>query len=1099
MASSYGATVICFLLFVNQGAGIKDECPPIQYLVLGTTGIIHCSFQEGFFGVLWYNTTDVSYHDAILTVSEGEKSGTGYLAGEYDVFANGSLVVYNVSKWHESKFTMLLLKSTSDLPVRYNFNVFVNAKTFIPFPRVNECSNISEVCLQSWDQLSETSCYIRDARLMIPLTWMVRTIRGDRNISSVLSVTNRTSFYTSKVSTTNPFAFSSRLALLVCKADDPVGLLKRNQSLVLVSKQKLDHSSETVITKYLKIGSEIRLECSANQFLFLLWQVKQTLQDKEIPIIYAVLKDDAFSLRYDDDYNLESNGSLAVYDVTVKHGGLYSCISGDGITDNAMLYNIVVFVLPVPPYPVIQGCNHEQYCVLEVQREGSLTCTLTGIRPRVQLDLKAFNHQLSQGIEFFDKQLLTNDNDGTFDVSLTSQYRVTETEINKVTIDCRVIGTEIDHLQLATKFDILFISVETEKSQSTGQLWILFVVITIVIISMVACGIIILVRVFWKRQGISRYNITESRIHEINDIHHQTINTEEVLPMLEQMSLKDKQHLFITSLKSKYQDLYDAVQPIPYIRDRLYCVDRVFVEGGIEFLVSKDTIGSHGTWQTLDTYQNILNDPRVKSVRRILEGEPGYGKSTLTLQFTYDWCNKIPASSLCNVHILIFLRLRQLGGVSSIFRAIKQFLLPKDTILTVTDIEDIIRSCSSVVVLLDGFDEYPDQDGGNDCDVINIITKNMFQQFEVILTTRSSYLPKVYPPQTKRIKLTGFDDRARDQYIRKAVVGDNNKEAADIIKRRLKENVILAGLCQVPLFFVMFAHMSHESEYFQKFNSVTSFFRYMITCFHSHMKNKMKDENVRQFDLFETEHKELDRLAFEGLNKKHQQIVWMKEDICKQTGDEFYQQYVNIGILVEEQVLQISNDSTSPVSDHIQYTTEVRFYHKLFCEWYAAHYLAEYASREEVTFNEWDGLPVADDSSSNDSDVLSSDDNADDEDRVSTDGSYPSTEDHFLKYLNPADLQYVYRFASGLNPAAGEKLINYLKGDEEGERFAILCILEQGGKVENVLSTVEELCSDEVTINVNDSLLMQSSTLQLLEIASSNGATYYKNCSTFVW
>ncbi|KAJ8018853.1 hypothetical protein HOLleu_42932 [Holothuria leucospilota] len=464
MASSYAFILVCSLLVVNKGAGTKGECSPIQYLVLGTRGIIHCSFEEEFFGVLWYNTTDVLYHDAILTFREGEKSGTGYLAGEYDVFANGSLVVYNVSKWHESKFTMLFLKTTSELPVRYNFNVLVNANTFIPFPRVNECSDIGEVCLQRWNQQSETSCFIRDARLMIPLTWMVRTIHGDRNISSVLSVTNQTSFYTSKVSTTNPFAFSARLALLVCKADDPMGLLKRNQSLVLVSKQKLDPKSENVITKYFKIGSQIRLECSANQFLFLLWQVKQTSQDKEILIIYTVLKEDTFSRRYDDDYNLESNGSLAVYDVTVKHGGLYSCISGDGITDNVIMYNIVVFVLPVPPYPVIQGCNHEQYCVLDVEREGSLTCTLTGIRPRVQLDFKAFNHQSSQRIEFFDKHLLTNDNDGTFDVFLTSQYRVTETEINKVTIDCRVIGTEIDHLQLATKFDILFMSGSKQRS-----------------------------------------------------------------------------------------------------------------------------------------------------------------------------------------------------------------------------------------------------------------------------------------------------------------------------------------------------------------------------------------------------------------------------------------------------------------------------------------------------------------------------------------------------------------------------------------------------------------------------------------------------------
>ncbi|KAJ8049595.1 hypothetical protein HOLleu_02405 [Holothuria leucospilota] len=354
--------------------------------------------------------------------------------------------------------------------------------------------------------------------------------------------------------------------------------------------------------------------------------------------------------------------------------------------------------------------------------------------------------------------------------------------------------------------------------------------------------------------------------------------------------------------------------------------------------------------------------------------------------------------------------------------------------------------------------------------------RNMFQHFEVILTTRSSYLPKKYPALTKRLKLTGFDDNARDQYIRKAVVGDD-VTAAEKIKQRLKENPVLGDLCQVPLFFVMFAHMSHESEQFENFNSVTSFFRYMISCFHSHMKNKMEDDNVMKYDLFETKHTELDKLAFEGLSRKDQQIVWSKHYMCARLGQDFYDQYVRTGILVEEEVLDISNDPNAIISEHIQYKTEVRFYHKLFCEWYAAHHLSAYASRNDVTLDPW--------KESEESEYSDSENN-DNDPEPGHRKNVESQSDHYLKYLDPHDVQYVYRFTCGLNRTAADKVIEYLRTREREGKFATLCILEKSGKVEDVLQAVKRLCSDTVYIDNGDSLLLRRCTIQLLDIALAN-------------
>ncbi|XP_071831746.1 uncharacterized protein [Apostichopus japonicus] len=505
--------------------------------------------------------------------------------------------------------------------------------------------------------------------------------------------------------------------------------------------------------------------------------------------------------------------------------------------------------------------------------------------------------------------------------------------------------------------------------------------------------------------------------------------------------LQEKKQFLIAGLKRTYKGQYDAIQPLPYIKDRLYCVDKVFVEGGVEVCLAPELTRGIGSWERLESYKSIYTDFRFKSKRRIIRGEPGYGKSTLTLQLAYDWCNNVSDSPMNNVEILILLRLRQLGSVKSLYRAIKSFLLFHEPRVSKHEIEKIIHSCSSVHIILDGYDEYPGRDSNDNDDVHRIINMELFADSDVSLTTR--YLPGCLRKETKRAKLTGFDDKARDEYIRKAVVS-NNDEAVEEIKQRLYENSILADLCQVPLIFVMSAHMAHDQRDLMKFKSVTQFFKHMIRCFYDHLKQKFKDNRSNEFYLHEMEHRDLDKIAFEGLNKKNQQLSWIKTGFRQRVGPESYDQYILIGILVEEDV--VSDDSTG---DNVLFTMMVRFYHKLFCEWYAAHHLVTLLKNTHDL-----------------SDIL--------------------------RFLDPFDLQYLFRFACGLDPDAGKKLINHLKRLRGGDKFAILCILEQTGDVNDIMDSVKELCSRDVIIWEGDSALLQRSTTQLLEIASKNHIPIYR-------
>ncbi|PIK44836.1 hypothetical protein BSL78_18315 [Apostichopus japonicus] len=88
-----------------------------------------------------------------------------------------------------------------------------------------------------------------------------------------------------------------------------------------------------------------------------------------------------------------------------------------------------------------------------------------------------------------------------------------------------------------------------------------------------------------------------------------------------------------------------------------------------------------------------------------------------------------------------------------------------------------------------------------------------------------------------------------------------------------------------------------------------------------------------------------------------------------------------------------------------------------------------------------------------------------------------------FKKINPVDLQFVFRFACGLNKKASSRIIKYLKGMKDGQSFASLCFFEQVGEPDDVVAIVKDLLTG-VTIGSTDSRLLQRSTIQILDIAA---------------
>ncbi|PIK57878.1 hypothetical protein BSL78_05159 [Apostichopus japonicus] len=218
----------------------------------------------------------------------------------------------------------------------------------------------------------------------------------------------------------------------------------------------------------------------------------------------------------------------------------------------------------------------------------------------------------------------------------------------------------------------------------------------------------------------------------------------------------------------------------------------------------------------------------------------------------------------------------------------------------------------------------------------------------------------------------------------------------------------------------------------------------MIQCFHDHMRKKSLDKNTKKhMSEYEIEHTELSNVAFEGLTNENQQLSWGREKLSERLGQGFYDHYTLVGIFVEEEVANVTNEMI--LAKHIQTKTEARFYHKLFCEYYASFALV---------------IKVA--AATNATEVKK-----------------------ILDKIDPFDLQYLYRFSCGIDATVGSKIIEYLKGRKDCDKFAILCILEQAGEInDDIKKIVREICLNGVFLSNEESKLLQRSSIQLLDIAS---------------
>ncbi|KAJ8019403.1 hypothetical protein HOLleu_42044 [Holothuria leucospilota] len=224
-------------LFSVSGEERHEYCKSPQHLELGTTGTIRCSFEEGFFGVFWYNSSDVEER-AIITLKDTVKDGEGYLSGEFDIQSDGSLIINHVSLRHDKVFTVVVFNSTLQDPVHLSVRVVVYVNPFPRYPVVHDCENQGN-CVLEKQREDVITCSVYGIRPEVNLEWKILHGReefphffSNHNLTVTKDENTFDIFLTSVFQST--VEYEERMTI-ECKISEPMAMLFPISSKVVLS------------------------------------------------------------------------------------------------------------------------------------------------------------------------------------------------------------------------------------------------------------------------------------------------------------------------------------------------------------------------------------------------------------------------------------------------------------------------------------------------------------------------------------------------------------------------------------------------------------------------------------------------------------------------------------------------------------------------------------------------------------------------------------------------------------------------------------------------------------------------------------------------
>lgn len=437
-------SVRCFLAFgqiwiIVLPVLTHGLCEENQTVELGKQGIINCSFPATFHNVYWYDDLGANSAPVITyTPKSSSKTGPGFENNSYDVLKNGSLVITNVTTWHQRGYKVTLET------IQRKYEDFAVTVEVIAYPGERlpaiDCDNCHQNIYHLVEENEIVTCCFTVSRPPVKLEWIKRSSNGDSTVGQ--QITNVTENPDGTFNSSLTFHLSrdesNLITLLVCRATWDAETWRRETKMLLDFFRAETLSGLSISVLYIEVHRRAEVTCAGSNQTPKIWK---TIPSQGEPETIGFSTDNSTQvLTKTPNLEVTVGGSLVFSFPQIYHEGIYLCLYSDGKPDQMKMTTVTVLVPPSPPYIQITGCEDRvRPCLFKEEDTNLVTCAVYGAHPNVSLEWVARN---GKDISFSNYEKNVTERGKTFDVSVSANFKVSEDILcdKEISIECHFGG-----------------------------------------------------------------------------------------------------------------------------------------------------------------------------------------------------------------------------------------------------------------------------------------------------------------------------------------------------------------------------------------------------------------------------------------------------------------------------------------------------------------------------------------------------------------------------------------------------------------------------------------------------------------------------------
>ena len=342
---------------------------------------------------------------------------------------------------------------------------------------------------------------------------------------------------------------------------------------------------------------------------------------------------------------------------------------------------------------------------------------------------------------------------------------------------------------------------------------------------------------------------------------------------------------------------------------------------------------------------------KITSTFILFEGAPGIGKSVLLQEIFHSWADKKLLQKF-DLALLVCLRNPDLHKIKSVSDLLHLFFKGDE------NATEIISACGkylsrnggeNLVLLLDGYDEYPDSLQQSSL-IADILKREVLPLCGLIVSSRPHASLCLCRCATIKADILGFNEKERENYIKQELSGQQEK--IEELTQYFQQRPSIDSICFIPMNIAILLHL-YKNDFLPE--NVTELYKHFICLTISRHLSKFgesfPDDNVDLNNLPEPFNRiinQLSKLSLEALNSN--KLTFSLDEITAACPDiEAIPGAINgFGLLQAVRYFGIYTKKTT-----------FNFMHLTIQEYLAAHYVSHLPPNEElkvINANFWSNI-----------------------------------------------------------------------------------------------------------------------------------------------